>query len=63
MSKIQFLIPNELVKRFGKSWVDLWEKDNSDTVIPPLKMHNGDYALTDIEKASALNDYFVQFYL
>ena len=33
-------------------------KYNSDTVIPPLKMHNGDYAFTDIEKASTLNDYF-----
>ena len=33
-------------------------KDYSDTVIPPLKMHNGDYAFTDIEKASTLNDYF-----
>ena len=32
--------------------------DNSDTVIPPLKMHNDDYAFTDIEKASTLNDYF-----
>ena len=33
-------------------------KSNSYTVIPPLKMHNGDYAFTDIEKASTLNDYF-----
>ena len=32
-------------------------KDNSDTVIPPIKTQNGDYAFTDIEKASTLNDF------
>ena len=36
----------------------LMGKDNWDTVISPLKMHNGDYAFTDIEKASTFNDYF-----
>ena len=33
-------------------------KSNSDTVIPPLKTQNGDYAFTDIEQASTFNDYF-----
>ena len=30
----------------------------SDTVILPLKTSDGDYAFTDIEKGSTLNDYF-----
>ena len=34
------------------------DKSNKDTVIPPLITSNGNYAFTDIEKASALNDYF-----
>ena len=33
-------------------------KSNSDTVIPPLKTSVDDYAFTDIEKASMVNDYF-----
>ena len=34
------------------------KKSNKDTVIPPLLTSDGNYAFTDIEKASTLNDYF-----
>ena len=34
------------------------EKSNKDTEIPPLITSDGNYAFTDIEKASTLNDYF-----
>ena len=33
-------------------------KGNSDSVIPPLKMSDGNYAFTDLEKATTLNNYF-----
>ena len=44
-------------KTFWQVMGRFMEKSNKDTVIPPLITSDGNYAFTDMEKASTLNDY------
>ena len=44
-------------KTFWQDMDRFMEKSNKDTAIPTLIMSDGNYAFTDIEKASSLNDF------